>query len=145
MGAHTLSVTFTPGNTANYGSASATTNVNLVVSPAALTVTASNATRAYGQPNPVFGGTITGLQNRDNITAIYTCNATTNTAPGTYAIVPSLVDPNNLATNYTVTLSNGTLTIIQPGQLVQNGNFETGDFSFWTRSAMLSTPGKLST
>ncbi|MGP8200551.1 MAG: MBG domain-containing protein [Limisphaerales bacterium] len=143
VGAHTLSVTFTPGDTTDYGSASASTNVSLVVSPATLTVTASNAIRLYGQTNPVFGGTMTNLQNGDNITACYTCNATTNTAPGTYAIVPSLVDPNNLATNYTVTLSDGMLTIIQPGQLVQNSGFETGDFSFWTPSGNAVNTGKV--
>ena len=43
---------FTPADTADYSSA--TDSVTLVVSPAPLTVTASNASRPYGQINPVF-------------------------------------------------------------------------------------------
>ncbi len=56
-------------------------------------------------------GTITGLVNGDTITASYTCDATANSPAGTYPIVPSLVDPNNRQTNYTVSLVSGTLTI----------------------------------
>jgi hypothetical protein len=109
VGTYTLSVTFVPTDTVDYNSA--TTNVSLEVSPATLVVTAANATRAYGQANPVFVDTIVGLQNGDNITATNTCAATTNSRVGAYPIVPSLVDPNNRETNYTVTLVNGTLTV----------------------------------
>jgi hypothetical protein len=108
-GTNTLSVVFTPADTANYKGATGT--VSLVVSPAPLTVTASNASRAYGQTNPVFTGTITGETNGDNITAAYSCSATTDSPVGTYPIVPSLVDPNDRQINYTVTLVNGTLTV----------------------------------
>ena len=41
----------------------------LTVSPAPLTVTAGNASRLYGNPNPLFSGTISGIANSDNITA----------------------------------------------------------------------------
>ena len=92
-GTNTLSVIFTPTDTVDYSSV--TDSVSLVVSPAPLTVTAANASRAYGQANPVFTGTITGLTNGDNITATYSCSATTNSPVGTYPIVPSLVDPDN--------------------------------------------------
>ena len=108
-GTSALSVLFTPSNTADYTSAS--DGVNLAVSPAPLTVTASNASQPYGQANPVFTGAITGLQNGDNITATYSCSATSKSPPGTYAITPALVDPANRQTNYVVTLSNGTLTV----------------------------------
>ncbi len=108
-GTNILSVIFTPADTVDYSSA--TGNVSLVVLPAPLTVTASNASRAYGQANPVFTGTITGLQNGDDITAAYSCSATTNSPVGTYAITPTLVDPNNGQTNYIVSLSNGMLTV----------------------------------
>ncbi len=110
-GTNLLSVQFTPTDTLDYTTASA--SVNLVVSPAVLTGTASNVTRAYGQTNPVFGGTITGLQNDDSITATYTCSATSNSVVGAYAIVPALVDPGDRETNYTVSLVNGTLTVVQ--------------------------------
>lgn len=86
-------------------------NGNLVVSPAPLTVTAANATRAFGAPNPVFTGTIVGIKNGDNITATYASPATPASAPGTYPIIPTLADPTGKLGNYSVTLNNGTLTI----------------------------------
>jgi hypothetical protein len=107
-----LSGTFTPTDIADY--TSATNTVSLVVSPAPLIVTAANANRAYGQTNPMFTGAIVGLTNSDNITATYSCAATNDSPIGTYAIVPSLVDPNNRQTNYTVHLVNGTLTVMLP-------------------------------
>ncbi|HET9837172.1 MAG TPA: MBG domain-containing protein [Candidatus Angelobacter sp.] len=85
----------------------------LTINPAPLTVTAANATRVYGNPNPAFTGTITGIQNGDNITATYSTTATQASAVGTFAIVPTLVDPAGKLGNYTVTISNGTLTITQ--------------------------------
>jgi hypothetical protein len=108
-GTNTLSAIFTPNDTVDYSSA--TDTVSLVVSPAALTVTAADAGRPYGQPNPLFTGTIAGVTNGDNITAIYSCVATANSPAGAYPIVPSLVDPNDRETNYTVSLVNGTLTV----------------------------------
>ena len=125
-GTNTLSVIFTPADTVDYNSA--TDTVSLVVSPAPLTVTAANASRPYGQTNPVFTGTITGVTNGDNITATYSCSATTSSPVGTYPIVPSLVDPNDRQTNYTVSLVNGTLTVIGPPVIQsaqQSGNLFT--------------------
>jgi 6-phosphogluconolactonase (cycloisomerase 2 family) len=84
---------------------------NLTVTPAALTVAAANATRVYGDPNPAFTGTITGLKNGDNITATYSTTATATSPVGTYPITPALVDPTGKLGNYTVTSTNGTLTI----------------------------------
>jgi hypothetical protein len=108
-GTSALSVTFTPTNTVDYNNAS--DSVSLVVSPAPLTVTASNASRPYGQNNPVFTGSISGLQNGDNITATFSSGATSNSPVGTNTILPALSDPNNRLTNYSVALNNGTLTI----------------------------------
>ena len=87
--------------------------MSVVVLPAPLSVTASNASRAYGQANPLFGGTVTGLQNGDNITATYSCSANSNNLVGAYAIVPALVDPGNRQTNYALSLINGALTVTQ--------------------------------
>jgi hypothetical protein len=86
-------------------------NGSLVVTPAPLTVTAANASRPFGATNPVFSGVITGLRNADNILATYNTTAATNSPIGKYPIVPQLVDPDNLATNYSVILVNGTLTV----------------------------------
>src|SRR3984957_18134630 len=113
-GTSALSVIFTPTDTVDYSSV--TDTVSQVISRASLTVTAANATRSYGQANPVFTGTMTGLQNGDNITATYSCTATASSPAGTYAIVPALVDPSNRQANYNVSLVNGALTIIAVGQ-----------------------------
>ena len=87
------------------------TNGTLTVTGAVLSVTANNATRPYGAANPVFSGTITGIQNGDNITATYATTATMTSPVGTYPIVPTLVDPSNKLPNYAVTTNNGILTI----------------------------------
>jgi hypothetical protein len=111
-----------PTNAGNYGVIATVTDPNytgsafgtLTVAPAPLTVTASNATRAYGAANPVFTGAIVGLQNNDTITATYSCSATTTSPVGVYPIVPSLVDPKGVLGNYTVTTNIGALTIGNP-------------------------------
>jgi MBG domain (YGX type) len=76
-----------------------------------LVITAINAGRFYGDPNPQFTGTITGLQSGDNITATYSTVADSGSAVGDYAIVPTLVDPDNKLGNYAVIINNGTLTV----------------------------------
>jgi len=78
---------------------------------AVLAVTAANQSRTYGAPNPVLTGTVTGLQNADNITATFSTAATPASPVGTYSIVPALIDPDGKLTNYTVTINNGTLTV----------------------------------
>ena len=108
-GSTTLTVVFTPSDTVDYSSA--TDTVNLVVSPAPLTVTAASTNRLYGQSNPVFTGTLVGVVNSDNITATYSCSATSGSPTGPYPIMPALLDPDNRQTNYTVSLVNGTLTV----------------------------------
>src|SRR5260370_12784608 len=78
---------------------------------APLRITAADATRLYGDPNPSFTGTITGIKNADNVTATYASAATAASAIGTYPIVPTLVDPDHKLGNYVVTSNNGKLTI----------------------------------
>ena len=58
-GVHTLSVTFTPSNAANYTSASK--SVEIAVNKAMLTVTAKKATKIYGAEVPRMMDTITGF------------------------------------------------------------------------------------
>jgi hypothetical protein len=137
-GPHTLAVTFTPTDLANYSGASA--YVSLVVSPAPLSVTATNATRFYGQTNPPFGGTITGLTNSDPITVNYTCSATPTDPPGLYSIVPSLCDPNNRLGNYTVAITNGTLTVACAAIALNPTNLPAG-FAGTAYSQMLNAEG----
>src|SRR5947209_4437678 len=87
------------------------TPAKLTVNPAPLTVTAADANRLYGDPNPSFTGTITGIKNADTITATYASAATAASAIGNYPIVPTLVDPDHKLGNYVITSNNGTLTI----------------------------------
>ena len=108
-GTSTLTVVFTPQDTVDYSIAS--NNVSVEILPAPLAVTANNVSRQYGQSNPALTGSITGLQNGDNITATYSCTAAASSSVGTYSIVPSLSDPANRLGNYSVTLNDGTLTV----------------------------------
>src|SRR5207248_2573238 len=83
----------------------------LTISKATLTVTPADASREYGDPNPSFTGTITGVKNADNITATYASAATAASAVGTYDITATLSDPTSKLGNYTVTLNTAKLTI----------------------------------
>jgi hypothetical protein len=142
-GAWLLTAVFTPADTVDYNSV--TNYASLTVSNAPLIVTAAGAARVYGQTNPAFTGTITGLQGADSITASYSCAAVPASPPGGYPVVPSLADPFGRLVNYSVTLNNGTLTIsaaappsisiVSPGVGSTNGaqtvaitgtNFEVG-------------------
>jgi hypothetical protein len=86
---------------------------NLTITAAPLTVTASNATRAYGTANPSLSGSITGAVNSDSFTAIYTTSATALSDVSSYAIVSSVVGSN--LSDYNVSLHNGTLSVTQAG------------------------------
>jgi hypothetical protein len=81
----------------------------LTITKAEITVTANNATRAYGSANPTFTGSIAGLVNGDAITAIYSTSAGASSPIGPYVITP-VVNGSNLS-NYNVVVNNGTLTI----------------------------------
>ena len=95
-------------------------NGTLTVAQATLTVTAANASRAYGAPNPTFTATVTGAQGTDSFTTTETTTATTTSPVGTYPIVP-VATGTNLA-NYTVVYVNGTLTVGQATLTVTAAN-----------------------
>jgi len=124
-----LSMTFAPFSSGNvYGD-----TAKITVTPAPLVATAANATMVYGTNPPTpFTGTLTGVVNNDGITATYVAygpspavgvrpqmpaqNPITSTTPsGTYVINPVLADPKTRLSNYSVTLTPGTLTITQAG------------------------------
>ena len=89
-----------------------TTNKSvLTITPVALTVTASNQSRAYGSINPPLTGSIQGLQNNDGITLTCRTKADAKSAVGDYDIVPEINDPTKKSGNYMVTTNKGTLTI----------------------------------
>jgi hypothetical protein len=111
-GTNRLSAVFTPLDESDY--VSVTNYVDLVVTPAPLSVTASNASRSYGVNNPPLSGLIAGLRNGDDITATYACAATPSSPAGPYLIVPSLTDTGGRLPNYKVTTVDGTMTILTP-------------------------------
>jgi hypothetical protein len=111
-GNHTLWVTFTPTDTADY--AAKTVSVTLTVNKAVLKITAKNASRTYGAVNPTFIDTITGFVLGQGVgalsgTASLTTSATTTSPAGAYSIVAA--QGSLAAANYTFTFVNGTLTV----------------------------------
>ena len=85
----------------------------LNVSPVPLTVVAADASRAYGQTNPVFTATYVGFVNGETNTAlggslVLATLADTNSPVGTYPITAGGLS----ATNYSIIFSNGTLTVL---------------------------------
>ena len=84
-------------------------NGTLTVGQATLTVTAANASRAYGAANPTFTASAAGAQNSDTFTSPNPPPPPPASPVGTYPIVP-LATGANLA-NYTVVYVNGTLTV----------------------------------
>ena len=81
----------------------------LTITKATLTVTAGNASRAYGAANPTFTASATGAVNGDTFSFTESTTATTSSPVGTYAIVPVATGAN--LGNYTVVYVNGTLTV----------------------------------
>jgi hypothetical protein len=115
-GTHTLSVTFTPTDPAY---TSATANVTLTVTPAALTITANNASKVYGAPVPFFTATATGFVNGEtmgnlNGTLAFSTTATSTSAPGSYTITIGGVS----SSNYAITFTAGLLTVSKADTLV---------------------------
>ena len=87
-------------------------------------MTLANATRLYGDPNPVFTGSINGLRNNDNITLAPTTTANPTSPVGSYAIVAGFNDPDSKIGNYAVTSNTATLTV-NPAPLTIQANDAT--------------------
>ena len=85
-----------------------------------LTVTATNASRAYGAANPIFTATAAGAINGDSFSFTESTTATPASPVGTYSIVP-VATGANLA-NYNVVYVNGTLTVSQTTLTVTSAN-----------------------
>jgi hypothetical protein len=116
-GTTNVSATFTPDDTANYNNA--TTMAAVTVNVAALSITANNDSKTYGQTKTYGSGQTTfsssGLQNGDIIgTVTFTASGgtTTNSPVGTYNLTPSAATGGNINTNnYAITYNAGTLTV----------------------------------
>jgi len=95
------------------GYSATTKTASLTVSPAPLAVGVNNAARVFGAANPTFTGSVTGALNGDTFTETFSTTATTSSLVGIYPIVPAITGAN--IGNYTVTVTNGTLTVSQVG------------------------------
>ncbi|MCS6880926.1 MAG: MBG domain-containing protein [Oscillochloridaceae bacterium] len=86
------------------------------VQRAPLTVTANNATRRYGAPNPTFTFNVTGLRNGDTVQQVFAgalaTTATSASPAGTYQIIQGTLGLTNYgAARYTLNFEPGTLTV----------------------------------
>jgi hypothetical protein len=75
----------------------------------------NNATTVYGAPNYSFTSTVTGTQNNDQFTELYSLKGTTTPvltsglAVGSYTISPTFA--GDKSSNYTLTINSGTLVV----------------------------------
>ena len=106
-----ITATFTPNNLFAYEVVELRSA--LTVQPAPLTIRAADAERGFGDPNPSFALQYIGFVNGDTGIAqapSISTTATEESSPGTYPItLAEGSDPN-----YTITLVNGTLTVLEP-------------------------------
>jgi hypothetical protein len=122
-GSHTLSATFTPADTADY--TTATASVALTVAKATLTVTADGAARIYGVANPAFTAGYSGFVNGEDLASSgvtgspgLSTDATPASLPGTYPITAA--QGTLAAANYAFAFVGGTLTV-NPDTLTGSG------------------------
>ena len=90
-------------------------SIALTISPATLVITANNATKVAGQPDPKFTATYSGfvLGQTSDVVSGLTFTTTTSSLPGTYPIVPR----GAIAPNYNIVYGrDGVLTITWSGQ-----------------------------
>jgi hypothetical protein len=81
----------------------------LTVTKKAITITADNQTKTYGDADPTFTHSVTGLVGGDALTTQPTCDvAGAHTNAGTYPITCSGADAGG---NYTISYQPGTLTV----------------------------------
>jgi subtilisin-like proprotein convertase family protein len=117
----TLSVTFTPTDTNNYSPV--TTNVNITVLKAPLTITANNTNKAYGAVVPTFTAAYSGFVLGETPASLdtpvnLTTTATASSPVGTYPIVAGGASD----ANYQITFANGTLTVAKASLTITANN-----------------------
>ena len=84
--------------------------------PRPVTITADNKTRPVNTPNPQLTGTVVNVVPGQSITATFSTTATTASPAGAYPITPAyIIGAGTKASNYAITVVNGTLTITSSG------------------------------
>jgi len=124
-------ITVTLGGNPNYSVS--VTNSTLTISAKAASVTANNAGKNYGQTLTFMGTEFTssGFIGSDTVTSvILTSSGQTNTASvGTYPIVASAATGTGLG-NYTISYTNGTLTVNAATPVMVNSPMRLPDGNF---------------
>lgn len=93
------------------------TNGTLTVTPAAATVTAEAKTKVYGDEEPTYTATVTGLKNNEAASVLtYTFSRETGEDVGEYTITPAGEATQG---NYTVTYATAKLTITKAAATVK--------------------------
>jgi hypothetical protein len=119
-GAGTYPITASGASAANYSISYV--GGTLTVSQAPLTITANNASKAYGSANPSFSASYSGFVNGDTSSVVsnlgITSNAAAGSSVGTYAITPSGASAANYSISYVV----GTLTVGQASLTITANN-----------------------
>src|SRR5690606_36238697 len=124
------SISLTGGSDDNYEIVN--TAGTITITKATLTVTAQNASRAYGAANPVFTFTYSGFVNGETATVLTSTptastTATQTSAVGTYPITVSDGVDDNYAFNYvpgvlTITKATITATAVNASRVYQTAN-----------------------
>lgn len=98
-------------------------NAALTVTPAALMITADDATKTYGDTASLSGYTVTGLKNSDSVTGVSLAStgAAATAGVGSYSISGSSAQGTGLS-NYTVSYTGGTLTVNPAALTITAGN-----------------------
>jgi MBG domain (YGX type) len=141
-GAGTVTVTADQAGSATY-SAAPSVPQTFTVNKAVLTVTANNASRNAGAPNPSFTASYSGFVNGETPSVLsgspsLTTTATTNSPAGSYPITAA--QSTLSAANYSFSFVNGTLTVnsLVPGDTDGNGIVDQAELNavlahyYWT-------------
>ena len=107
-GSQPIQVTFSPTDSADYVSASAT--VTLQVNQAPASVTPNPASKTYGQSDPTFTGILTGFLAADDVTATYS-RTPGETVAGSPDAINATLSPSSALSNYSITYNTGAFTI----------------------------------
>ncbi len=115
-GTYAVSASFVPTDSANYNTLTNVSSGNFVISPAALLITANNASKCVGATYNLgtTAFTSSGLRSPDTIGSVTLTSSGSGSgaSSGSYSIVPSAATGGTfLVSNYSITYSNGDLTV----------------------------------
>jgi autotransporter-associated beta strand protein len=115
-GSYAVTASFVPTDSANYNTLTLQSAGNFVISPAALLITANNASKCVGATYNLGTSAFTssGLRSPETIGSVSLTSSGSGSGAfsGSYSIVPSAATGGTfLASNYSITYSNGVLTV----------------------------------